>query len=216
MKVLIASIMHEGNTFAPTRTTLDHFEQAGLYVGPTIVDAFTGTNTELGGFLEVADQTGIELVPLLAASAVPSGILARGTFESLRDQLLAGIRASSEFDGVLLALHGALAADGFEDGDGELLASVRAAVGPEVPIVATLDLHANLTARMVGSADALIGYDRLPHTDAAEKGAKAATLLINMIRGEVRPVMAWRKIPMLTTPENAHTLFGPLADLVAT
>jgi len=186
-----------------------------LYAGEAIVDIFAGTNTELGGFIEVAQRSGVELVPLLAASAVPSGILTRETFETLRDRLVAGIRESHGFDGVLLALHGALVAEGYEDGDGELLAEVRVVVGPKIPIVATLDLHGNLTERMVRSADALIGYDRLPHTDAGEKGEKATTLLINILRGEARPTMAWQKIPMLATPENAHTLFGPMAELVA-
>jgi microcystin degradation protein MlrC len=215
MRILVASIMHEGNTFAPTPTTLAHFEEGGLYAGNTIVDIFRGTNTELGGFIDSAERAEIDLVPLLAAAAVPSGPLTREAFETLRDRLLTGLRADPAPDGVLLALHGALVADGYPDGDGEILAAVRAIVGPAIPIVATLDMHANLTERMVRSADALIGYDRLPHTDAGEKGAKAATLLWAMIRGTVRPTMAWQKVPMLATPENTHTLFGPLAELVA-
>jgi microcystin degradation protein MlrC len=209
--------MHEGNTFAPTRTTLENFEEAGLHVGPAIADAFAGTNTELGGFIDESRRAGVELVPLLSAHAVPSGILTRETFEALRDRLLQAIRERRrEYDGVLLALHGALVAEGHDDGDGEILAEVREAVGARVPIVSTLDLHGNLTERMVRSADALIGYDLLPHTDAGEKGEKAAALLFATICGDARPVMAFRKIPMLSTPENAHTLFGPMAELVAT
>jgi microcystin degradation protein MlrC len=206
--------MHEGNTFAPTRTTLQQFEEGGLHVGPAIFDAFAGTNTEVGGFVDAARRAGVELVPLLAAQAVPSGILTRETFEALRDRLLQEIRERSQYDGVLLALHGALVAEGHDDGDGEILAAVREIVGPDIPIVSTLDLHGNLTDRMVRAADALIGYDLLPHTDAGGKGEKAAALLFATIRGDVRPVIGWRKIPMLVTPENAHTLFGPMAELV--
>src|SRR5207245_2820508 len=109
--------------------------------------------------------------------AVPGGILTQETFEVLRDRVLNAVRNSRDYDGVLLALHGALVAEGHDDGDGEILASVREIVGPGVPIVSTLDLHGNLTAQMVRSADVLIGYDFLPHTDAGEKGTKAAELL---------------------------------------
>ncbi|HEX5415211.1 MAG TPA: M81 family metallopeptidase, partial [Chloroflexota bacterium] len=195
MRVLTASIMHEGNTFAPTRTTLENFAQAGLHHGKEILEVFAGTNTELGGFIRAARDAGVALVPLLAATATPSGLVTRDAFEHLRDSLLEAVREAGDCDGVLLALHGALVAEGYDDGDGELLAAVRRLVGPKIPIVATLDMHANLTARMVESADALIGYDQLPHVDAGEKGEKAARLLFATLRGEIRPTMGWRKIP---------------------
>jgi microcystin degradation protein MlrC len=208
--------MHEGNTFAPTRTSLQSFVEGGLFVGQAVVDSYAGTNTELGGFIAAARRSNVELVPLLVAAAVPSGILTRDTFERLRGRLLELLLASTGYDGVLLALHGALVAEGYDDGDGEILAAIRAVVGSKTPIVSTLDLHGNLTARMVDAADALVGYDRLPHTDAGEKGETAAELLFSTLRGEIKPTMAWQKIPMVVTPENAHTLFGPMAELVAT
>jgi microcystin degradation protein MlrC len=207
--------MHEGNTFAPTRTTLADFKRAGIHRGQALLDAFAGTNTELGGFVDAARRSSVTLVPLISAHAVPSGILTRATFETLRDLLFEEVRANQDVDGVLLALHGAMVAEGYDDGEGELLAGVRAIVGPDLPVVSTLDLHANLTKRMVRSANALIGYNLLPHTDAGEKGEKAAELLFAMLRGEIALTMAWQKIPMVVTPENAHTLFGPMAELVA-
>jgi len=154
-------------------------------------------------------------VPALSAHATPSGVVTEETFSYLRDRLLEGARQAGPCDGVLLSLHGALVAEGCDDGEGEILASLRQVFGSAVPIVSTLDMHANLTARMVSAADALIGYDQLPHVDAGEKGEKAARLLFATVRGERHPAMGWQKLHMLITPENGHTLFGPMAELVA-
>jgi microcystin degradation protein MlrC len=215
MKIVIANIYQETNTFAAKPTTPADFAAFGILSGPAIAERFGGTATTLGGFLAAAGRLNFTAIPLLYAEATPGGTLTADAFEQIARRLAAGLESEGPFDGVLLGLHGAMAARQAPDADGELLAMVRRVVGPGVPIVATLDLHANVSPAMLCAADALIGYDTYPHVDTRERAIEAAGLIVRIIRGEVRPVAALVKPPMLPTSQRMPTDGPPMADLLA-
>jgi microcystin degradation protein MlrC len=215
VRVAIGQFMEESNTFVRQRADLEHFRSNQLLSGADVVEKLRGTRAEVGGFLAALEPAGVEVVPTVAANCVSSGPVPRATFEAITGELLAGLAAAGPLDGVLLALHGAMVLDDDPDGEGALLAAVRKQVGPGVPVVATLDLHACLTARMVREADALVGYDTYPHVDLYETGVKAANLLLRTVRGEVRPVTLLAKSPMLVPAEGMGTADQPMAGLLA-
>ena len=215
MRVLIGSLIQESNTFSPLKSDLSFFQAGCLVYDAASVDLMADKRTELSGFIAVARRAGVTLLPTLAAWAASGGPLDRAAFAFLAEEFLRRVRAACPVDGVLLALHGALVAEGAQDADGWLLAEVRRIVGPAVPIVATLDLHANITSRMVAAASALVGFRTYPHVDMYETGERAARLLITLVRDRVAPSMHLCKVPMLIPPENAQTTDGPLAELMA-
>ncbi len=217
MRVAIGALMQESNSFAPRPTTLAAFEAAGIARGEAMVERFAGTNSELGGFLAALGEAGAEPVPLLAAHAISGGPLTRPTYETLLGELLERLRAAqaqAPLDGVLLALHGAMLVEGDDDPDGTTLGRVRETIGPDVPLVASLDLHANVTARMVRHATALAGYNTYPHVDQAGTGRRAARLLLAARRGEPAS-LAHCPVPMIVPAENMQTTHGPLAEVYA-
>ena len=160
--------------------------------------------------VDAAEALGWELVPTIFASATPSGRVRRGTFETLLNELLDGLRAANPgtLDGVLLALHGALVAEGVADGEGEILRRVRQLVGPSLPVVVVLDFHANLTPAIAQYADVVIGYDTYPHVDPYARGTEAVATLERLHSGAMRPVRALRQVPLLT-PLTAQWTQGP-------
>src|SRR6516164_7936889 len=159
MRIAIGQLWQETNTFNPLPTTRADFEAFGVVRGAELVEQMAETN-ELGGFIQSlrAWPERPEIVGLVRLPAWPAGALTRDTFEWLRGELVESLRAALPVDAVLLALHGALVAESAPDVEGEVLSALRALVGPRVPIVATLDLHANVTRRMVALADALVLY----------------------------------------------------------
>ncbi len=224
-RILTACIAHETNTFAVSPTTLDDFrhsalapstlaEDAGFPAGPALLEKFAGTRTIHGGYLAAAAENDLALEPLLWCFAQPAGTVQQGAYDFLKALLLDRMREAGPCDGVLLDLHGAMVTDDLEDAEGDLLAAVRAVVG-SVPLVVTLDLHANVTAAMAEHADALIGFDEYPHSDMFERGVEAAALMGRMLRGEVRPATAWRQLPLLTLPPRQCTLAEPMLSLLA-
>jgi microcystin degradation protein MlrC len=215
MRIAIGQFMEESNTFVRQRADFEHFRATQLFYGADVVARLRGTRAEIGGFLDVLEPAGVEIVPTVAANAVSSGPVTREAFEHVKAAFLERLRAASPVDGVLLALHGAMVLEDAPDGEGELLAAVRKAIGPAVPLVATLDLHAMITPRMVQEADALVGYDTYPHIDLYETGAKAAALLLRTVRGEVRPVTLFARSPMLVPAEGQGTDDQPMAGLMA-
>jgi microcystin degradation protein MlrC len=215
VRIAIGQFMEESNTFVRQRADLDHFRATQLLYGDEIVARLRGTRSEIGGFLDTLGTAGAEVVPTVAANAVSSGPVTRAAFAHVRDVLLARLRGGGRVDGVLLALHGAMVLEDAPDGEGELLAAVREAIGPAIPLVATLDLHATITPRMVEAADGLIGYDTYPHIDLYETGVKAARLVLGAARGEVRPVTLFARAPMLVPAEGQGTSHDPMAGLLA-
>ena len=215
MRIAIGQFMEESNTFVRQRADLQHFRATQLLYGADVVARLRGTRAEIGGFLDVLEPAGIEIVPTVAANAVSSGPVTREAFEHVKASFLDRLRAAGPVDGVLLALHGAMVLEDAPDGEGELLAAIREAIGPGTPLVATLDLHGTITPRMVQEADALVGYDTYPHIDLYETGARAAALLLRAARGEVRPVTLFARSPMLVPAEGQGTDDQPMAGLMA-
>lgn len=214
MRVAIGGIYHESNTFFAQPMTIESFAEGHLHYGADIPAHWSGTCSEMNGFLEGAKQHGYEVVPTIMAWGMPSGAVTEGTFERLCDDLISRLKAALPVDGVLLSLHGALVSEKYLDGDGEILHRVRESIGPDVPLIATIDFHANVTAEMVRWPDALIGYDTYPHVDQIERGMEAATLLHRMLHERVRPQMALAHRPMLPHILRQGTEKAPMKDIV--
>ena len=210
MKIAIASILQESNTFSPVST---HYADFAPVYGEAARQRHQGKLTEMGGFLNVLTEAQTEIQPLCAAWAITANRLVRADFERLADAFATRLRRAKP-DALLLALHGAQTAEGEDDVAGLLLERARGILGAGRPIVATLDLHANITRRMVERADALVGYHTYPHVDMYETGQKAARLLLRILRGEVRPAMALRKLPLIVNAENSQTHRGPMHRLM--
>lgn len=191
-------IFHETNTYSPFSTGVENFRKRCYVNGDEVIRYYENTHTVIGAYIETLRANAVEIIPAVAAMAEPSGIVEETAFEQMLQELLAPL-ACDKVDGVLLALHGAMVTEADEDGDGLILQEVRKRVGPNVPIMATLDLHTNLTERMVSMANVLIPYNQYPHADMYERGRKTAELMMRMLRGEIRPVMEWKQLPVLPT-----------------
>jgi microcystin degradation protein MlrC len=219
MRIAVGGVLHETSTFIRTPTTLADFENGlGLYRGGQIVEQFRGTNTCIGGFLDGAEQHGFQAVPLLWGFAYPSGLVRRGDYDALKAEFLDRLRQAEEkagpVDGALLDLHGAMVIEGIDDGDGDFIAAVRAALGPDRPIIVAQDLHANHTPLRVQAADALVGYDTYPHVDMADRGREAADLIVRRLRGEIRPVAALRQLPLFWGTRSQVTAHPPMDEVM--
>lgn len=215
MRIATGVIFHESNTFFSQAMTLARFEEKELLYGEQILDHWTGTCSEMGGFIEGAVRFGFELIPTVAAWGMPAGPLTSETFESLTDSLTSLLRQQMPFDGVLLSLHGAMVSERFPDADGEFLRRVREVIGPTTPLVVTLDYHANLTDEMVRWPDAMIGYDTYPHIDQAERGLEAAEIIWRMIHEGLRPRLALARRPLFPHILRQLTDRAPMAGAIA-
>jgi microcystin degradation protein MlrC len=214
--VLVANFSHETNTFAPTPTTREDFRKRHEYFGEGVIEEFRGTNTSVGGAIDVAEQRDVRLVPAVAASATPGGTVSRDAFDSYKNRIVETARDhADELDGVLLPLHGAMVVQGTDDGEGPLVAALRDVLGDDVPVVVTLDLHGNITDRLVEGADALVAYETYPHVDMSETGRHGIELLLNAIRGEVELVMHVERPPLSPVTPLQNTREGPMADVMA-
>src|SRR5215207_9773341 len=216
-RVAAAQIAHETSAFSAVKTDITAFAASGIQLGQDIIETGRETNTEFGGFITGAAVEGFDLIPLLSVWATPSGLVTAEAIEHLTGLLGDGLRRAmtdGPLDGILLALHGAMVTEIDDDGDGYVLQNVREIVGPDVPVVATLDLHANISARMVEIADVLIGYDTYPHIDMAERAEEATAILARLMRGEIRPTAALRKPPMLPTSQRMTTERMPMRALM--
>lgn len=211
MRFAIGQVAHETNTFCQGTTSIADFQAREWLHGQALIERHRGVRDYVGGMIAAAERLGVELAPTFAAQTEPSGTIAREAFEAMRNALTEGLRAAGPVDAVCLALHGAGIAEGVDDIEGALLAAVRDVVGPDVPVVATLDLHANMTQAMVDHADALLGVHFYPHTDSFERGTEAVELAARMARGEVRPAMALATLPMLVT--GATTNLSPAREV---
>ncbi len=206
MRVAIGQVWQETNTFNPLPTTRLDFEPLGLYRGAELVERMADTN-ELGGFIQSlrAWPERPEIVGLVRLPAWPGGSVSAETFAWLRREVFDALSAARPVDAVLLALHGSMVAEGAPDVEGEVLEGVRGLVGPGVPVVATLDLHANVTAKMVRNADALVLYHTAPHVDVFETGRRGAAVLRRILVDGARPVTAFQKLPLVVPAERANT-----------
>lgn len=192
MRIAIAGFMHESNTFNPLRTDRAAFAAQCLAFGSTWVEEWRHAHHEVRAFLEAAEVEGFEPLPLVMAWATPSGPVTPDVFDEVTGYLVEQLRQQRP-DGLLLALHGAMVAESHPDADGEIVTRLRAALGPDFPIVVTLDLHGNLSERLIQNSTAAVAYRTCPHVDQRECGHRAASLLVRTLRGEIRPVQALAK-----------------------
>jgi microcystin degradation protein MlrC len=219
MRVISGGIQHETNTFSKGLTTTKDFIRDShlgddLSGGEAIAVRYANTETIHGGYLAGAEQAGLELVPVLNTRAYPSGIVEKESFDYLKGLLVRRIEQAMPADGILLDLHGAMVTEEHEDADAEILRAVKEAVGPDIPIVVTLDLHANISPALAARSSVIIGYDTYPHVDMGERGREAALLMRHMVRDEVNPVQAYRQLPLLTMPPMQCTLREPMQSLI--
>jgi microcystin degradation protein MlrC len=213
-RIGLLQVHQESNSFNPGRTSRADYERYGVATGPRVLEEF-GETGELGGFREGLGRVpDIEPVGIARFQAWPSGPVAGDAFRWISDTLRRELAAAGSLDGVLCSLHGALMAEGFEDADGELLETIRSVVGSAVPVVATLDLHADVTPRMVGLADVLVPYHTSPHLDQRETGVRAARVMLRLLDG-ARPRTASVRLPMISISEAQNTFRGPLAPIYA-
>jgi microcystin degradation protein MlrC len=210
--IAVGGFQHETNTFAPHLATYAAFQKVdswpGLTCGEDLFAAMAGLNIPLSGFIESAQQAGHRLHPLYWCSAEPSGYVTRDAFERIADLICNALRETGSPDAVYLDLHGAMVTEHYEDGEGELLRRVRELVGAEVPLVISLDLHANVTAQMVDCSDAMTIYRTYPHLDMAATGARAYDLLGAIMAGQTMH-KAMHKIPFLFPLSSQCTDFNP-------
>jgi len=213
MKFVVAMLSHETNMFSPVKTELRHFKERELYYGEEMFAALKGTKTSIGGFMDAAKANNIELVPTVAASAMPSGLVTADAYRTLKEKILDGTKAAGTVDGVVAALHGSMAVEGIGNAEGDFLRDVRRIVGLRTPVVCTLDLHATVTKLMIDSCDAMFGFDTNPHIDSYERAVEAVNAAVAIKAGRIRPVMALRKPPMMPPTINMRTTEGPMVKI---
>ena len=208
----IAGFMHETNTFAPIKATWEDFVRAesfpGLTQGEEILQIFPPINIGTGGFIKEAQRLGHELLPIAWAECVPSAHVTAEAFENMAAIILHGLQEQQPYDAIYLDLHGAMVTEHLQDGEGELLRRVREQVGPDMPIVVSLDLHSNTSQAMLDLSDGLIAYRTYPHVDMAATGARAARYLDELLK-KGRPAKARRALPFLMPMTGQCTMVQP-------
>lgn len=212
-RVLIGAFKHETNSFCSTRTDMQDFKADAFKVKDDIISFFRGVSVELGGIIAGCEEEGLDIIPSVAATAVPGGMVTRKAFDTIRDEMLKIALAVGPLDGILLSLHGAMVVEDSTDGEGELLGSLRSAVGPQIPIICTIDHHANLSKTMLEKATALFAFDTHPHIDQYDRGHEAAKTMAKLLRGEIAPVMRGKTLPILSPP--LQTAEEPMKDFLA-
>jgi microcystin degradation protein MlrC len=213
-RVLTGRFMHETNTFSVQKTDMVLWRRRDFHRDNEIPAAFRGTRSALGATFEAADKFGWTLIHPVSANANPSGIVTDDAFEQIGGMMLEAAGRQKPIDGVLLHLHGAMVVDSYEDGEGELLARLRRLLGPDVPVVVTLDLHANVTTQMADNASALIAFRTYPHVDQYERAWQGAELLQRAMNGEVKPRTVIARRPMIYGLDRGRHQKGPMAELI--
>ena len=215
MRLLLATMSHETNTFSPVPTKLERFCRNGdtLLSGQEAIDFYRGTATCMGGYLAVAAENNAEVVVPVCASAPPSGPVDSEAYETICGRITDAV-AQGGFDAIWLDLHGAMVTERFADGEGELLRRIRA-IDPDTPLCVAYDMHANVFDPMVRHAQVVAGYQTYPHIDQRQTAERAARALLRVMRREVTPTAAWGAAPMLPHVMAQGTHRAPNRDLQA-
>ena len=218
-RIAIGGFQHETNTFAPSPADYAAFEAGGgwpgVRYGEPIFAALEGANIPAQGAVQALRAAGHALVGTAWGAASPSAQVTRDAFERILGEMVSRLKAALPVDGVYLDLHGAMVSEACDDGEGEILRRVREAIGPRVPLVASLDLHGNVTRAMVAHADALVGYRTYPHVDMADTGARAARLLDGILRTGERPAKAYATLDFLTGLPSQCSFIEPCKGIYA-
>src|SRR3954468_21578277 len=223
-RIAVGGFLHETNTFAPTKATYVDFVHGGgwpaMAHGADVLKVMRKINVGLAGFVEAAEANGWEMVPTISCGASPSAHVTRDAFERIVQEMIDGIAKAGALDAVYLDLHGAMVTEHFDDGEGEILRRVREVIGPDLPLVVSLDLHANVTPEMVEHADVLIAYRTYPHVDMADTGRASAKHLALLLKTKTRFAKAFRQLPFLipiswqcTNDQPTKAIYQKLASL---
>ncbi len=216
-RIGLAGFQHETNTFAPGLTTFEAFqvstsEDTGLILGQQVLSmGDKEKNVPPSGFLRKAWEMGHEVVPILFTSAQPSGTVTDDAFERITGMITSGLAENGPFDGVYLDLHGAMVTQSLEDPETEIGRRVRAVIG-DIPLVASLDLHGNITQECVDVFSGLVGYRTYPHIDMYETGERCAILLDYLLKNPPLE-KGFRKVPFLVSPSNMSTFTEPCLSI---
>lgn len=210
MRIALIHVAQETNDFNPQLTTLADYHSFGIHEGQELVDKLRGYG-QVGGYFKVVAESGLEIetIPIIRGFAVAGGRISTEAFDYFQDKIRAGLAAAGRIDGLALQLHGACAAEGIDDVEGEQIALCREILGPDVPIVLGLDHHANITHKIMANATAVVGHRDQPH-DVFDTGVIGTELLLKILRDGAKPVMAWRKIPLVSHQEQFLTSKGPM------
>jgi microcystin degradation protein MlrC len=214
LRIAVAGILHETNSFAPGMTDTAAFRGEWIAGYDAFIARYAGTRTSMGGVIEAAAAHQAELAPGLYVYATPSGMVRASTADELIDAVVRSVDAVA--DGLVLIMHGAMVSEQYPDLEGECLRRLRARLGRDYPIAMTLDLHANISPAMVELADLIVGYDTYPHVDMFERAVEAFGLLVRYIRGEIRPYRAYGHTGMLVVPQGMLTAEGSMKQLMET
>ena len=212
-RIGIAGFLHESNSFSPIPTPYQHFKETSYTTGKSLLDRWEGTHHQLGGFLEGAKQFGFKPVPIFATYGIPSAPMSKESFEQLSSDMISLIQTALPLDGLLLALHGAAVSEPFPDADGELLARIRRLVGPSLPIVSVIDLHANVSPEMINATHALISYRSNPHLDQRQCGIEGSSIIMRILNQEISPIQALECPPLLINITKQYTNEAPSKQL---
>ncbi len=202
MRIAIGEFAHETNTFCAGLTEVEDFKKRHWVAGEELLAKHDGVRDPLGGMIAAGKDAGIEIVPTIATSTEPSATISGNAYESIRDELIDGLKAAGNVDAICLSLHGAGVAEGRDDLEGTLLEEIRAVVGRENPIVVTLDLHGNMTQTMVDGADILLNVHEYPHIDGYERGYEAVELAARIVKGDLKPARHLEILPMIVPPST--------------
>jgi microcystin degradation protein MlrC len=217
MRIAVAGFEHETNTFAPVKADYEAFAVAKSFPplcrGDDMLARLAGKNLSASGAIATLRAAGAEVVPLLWCTATPSAHVTEDAFERIAGEMLALLAAAGPVDGICLELHGAMVCEHVDDGEGELLRRLRAQVGKDLPVTVALDLHANVTPAMIEHADYMAMYERYPHTDMAETGARAAAGLLAILAAGKKPAKAFRQIDFLIPINGGTTEMGAARDI---
>jgi microcystin degradation protein MlrC len=212
MRCGILALLHESNTFVQAKTTWAEFASDVLARGEAVRERFDDSPHEIGGFFAGLQQASVTAVPIMAARALPYGVIAADAFDQLVNTMLEELDRAMPLDGILVAPHGATVSENAADADGHWLSIIRQRVGTRVPIIGTIDPHANLSHQMVSACDALIAYRTNPHIDQRDRGKEAAQLMAQTLRGEARPTMAAALPPLAIRIDCQATDESPCRD----
>lgn len=211
MKFVTGLFVTESNTFCPYKTTKDLLD---ISYGNEIISENTGESNFLGGVIDGSHEMGVQLHPTISAWAAPYGPVAKDAFDHVVNTILQGLDEAGDFDGIVLCLHGGSVAENSLDPEGDLLANIREKIGFQIPIVCTLDMHSNISQKLIDNANAIFGNNENPHLDSYDRGFEAAHVLYKIVKGDVNPVMVMKK-PGLLPPtlyiNPPHS--GPLVDI---
>ena len=209
--IAIGGIMHESNTFSEAPTDFAAFSQT---FARNLLNLWGETHHEMGGFIQGATEYGYTAYPTLMTSATPAGRVTDDAFDRFTEMLIQHLKAAPKHEGLLLALHGAMVVESYPDGDGEVLRRLREAFGRDLPIVVTLDQHANVSEQMVAESTALVIYKTTPHIDQRQRGLQAAELMMRILRDEVTPTQALAKPPMILNILYHNTNVPPMEPIL--